>query len=56
MLCNTTPDDLDAIRFLKIIEDFKVSNFGHIFSENGFPTKSEQPEFLRVKLFFVDAL
>ena len=46
LLCNTTPEDLDAIRFLTIIENFKVSNFGHIFNKNGFPTKAEQPEFL----------
>ena len=52
LLCNTTPDDLDAIRFLTIIENFKVSNFGHIFNKNGFPTKAEQPEFLGVKLLF----
>ena len=39
--CNTTPEDLDAIRFLTIIENFKVSNFGHIFSQNGFPFKAE---------------
>ena len=45
LLCNTTPDDLDAIRFLTIIENFKVSNFGHIFSQNGLPFKAEQPEF-----------
>ena len=29
--CWSTPDDLDAIRFLTIIENFKVSNFGRIF-------------------------
>mmetsp|Transcript_45593 Transcript_45593/g.51670 ORF Transcript_45593/g.51670 Transcript_45593/m.51670 type:complete len:98 (-) Transcript_45593:126-419(-) len=56
LLCSTTPDDLDAIRFLKIIEDFKVSNFGHIFNKNSFPTKSQQPEFLGVKLLFRCAL
>ena len=55
LLCNTTPDELDAIRFLKIIKDFKVSDFGHIFSNTGFPTKSENPEFIKVKLLF-DAL
>ena len=52
LLCKTTPDDLEAIYFLKIIEDFKVTNFGHTFSKNGFPTKSEHPEFLKVKLLF----
>ena len=52
LICNTTPDNLDVIRFVKIIEDFKVSNFGHIFSETGFPTKAEHPEFHEVKLLF----
>ena len=50
--CNTTPEDLDAIRFLTIIEDFKVSNFGHIFSQHRFPFKAEQPEFQGVKSLF----
>ena len=50
--CSTTPEDLDAIRFLTIIGDFKVSNFGHIFSQNGVLLKVEQPEFLVVKLLF----
>ena len=36
VICNATFDDLDVIRFVQIIEDFKVSNFGHIFSETGF--------------------
>ena len=52
LLCNTTPDDLDAIRFLTIIENLKGSNFGDIFSQNGFPLKTEQPEFLVVKSLF----
>ena len=50
LICNTTLDDLDAICFMKIIEDFKVSNFGHIFSETRFPKKAEHLEFLEVKL------
>ena len=52
LICNTTPDNLDAICFVKINEDFKVSNFGHIFSETGFSKKAEHPEFLEVKLLF----
>ena len=35
LTCKTTPDNSDAICFVMIIEDFKVSNFGHIFSETG---------------------
>ena len=27
LICKQTPDDLDAICFVKIIKDFKVSNF-----------------------------
>ena len=56
LLCNTTPDDLDAIRFLTIIENFKVSNFGHIFGEKGFPSKAEHPEILGVKRLYRSTL
>ena len=52
LIYKTTPNDLDAICFVKIIKDFKVSNFGHIFSKTRFPTKAEHPEFLEVKLLF----
>ena len=52
LLCKLTPDDPDAIRFLTIIKDLKGSNFGDIFSQNGFPLKAEHPEFLVVKLLF----
>ena len=49
VIYNATLNDLDAIRFVKIIKDFKVSNFGNIFSETGFPKRAEYPEFLEVK-------
>ena len=39
LICNTTPDDLDTICFVKINEDFKVPNFGHIFSKTGLSKK-----------------
>ena len=52
LICNKTPDDLNAIYSVKIIKDFKVSNFGYIFSETGFPTKAKYAEFLDVKLLF----
>ena len=32
--CNATINNLDAIRFVQIIKDFKTSNFGHIFSKH----------------------
>ena len=52
LICNITPDNLDVICFVKIIKDFKVFNFGYIFSETGFPKKAEHPKFLEVKLLF----
>ena len=52
VICNAILDNLDAICFVKTIEDFKVSNVGHIFSETGFPKKAEHPEFLGVKQLF----
>ena len=51
-ICNETIDDLDANRFVQIIKDFKVSNFGHIFSRTGFPKKAEHLEFIEVKQLF----
>ena len=52
LICNIALNDLDVICFVKIIKDFKVSNFEHIFSETGSPKKAEHPEFLKVKLLF----
>ena len=54
--CRSTPDNLDTIRFLTIIENFKVSNFGRIFGETGVPSKAEHPEFLGVKLLYRSTL
>ena len=44
-LCKTTPDNLNAIRFVHIIADLKASKVGHIFKDKGF-LKSENLEFL----------
>ena len=54
--CRSTPDDPDAIRFLTIIENFKVSNYGRIFGETGVPSKAEHPKFLGVKLLYRSTL
>ena len=50
--CNKTIDNLDASCFVQIIKDFKVSNFGHIFSRTGYLKKSERPEVIKVKQLF----
>ena len=50
--CNETIDDLDANCFVQIINDFKVSNFGRIFSRTGYPKKAEHPEYIKVKQRF----
>ena len=39
-ICKETIDDPDAKRFVQIIKNFKVSNFGYIFSRTGFPRKA----------------
>ena len=52
VIFNKTINELDANRFVQIIKDFKVSNFGHIFSKTGFPKKAEHPEFIKVKQLF----
>ena len=54
--CNITIDDPDAKRFVQIIKDFKVSNFGHIFNRTGFPKKAEHPKFNKVKQLFLCTL
>ena len=50
--CNNTIDNLNASCFVQIIKDFKVSNFGHIFSRPGYPKKAEQLEFIEAKQIF----
>ena len=50
--CKETIDDPDAKRFVQIIKDFKVSNFGYIFSRIGFPRKADHPKFIEVKRLF----
>ena len=50
--CTETINNLDASCFVQIIQDFKVSKFGHIFSRTGYPKKSEHPEFIEVKQLF----
>ena len=50
--CKETIDDPDNERFAQIVKNFKVSNFGHIFSRTGFPSKADHPEFIKVKRLF----
>ena len=43
LLCKTTPEDPDTICFLRIIADFKASNFGKIFKAKGIPLLRSGP-------------
>ena len=51
-MCKETIDDPDTERFAQIVKNFKVSNFEHIFSRTGFPSKVDHPEFIEVKRVF----
>ena len=50
--CKETIDDQDAKRFVQIIKDFKVFNFGHIFSRTRLPRKADHPQFIKLKRLF----